>query len=114
MKTLIRLVSLSTAVLMSPLSALAQSDPTFGLMNGNALYRLLESSDAGEKFLGGFYVFGVVDSLILTGKVCPPKSINGKQVADMVRHYLAENPDQRDTTAASNAAVPLLRAWSCR
>lgn len=91
------------------------------------------ASAAGESFFTGnrrldycnepsesciSYIAGVLDTLSLVGAsekipfLCPASHIELAQATDVVINYLRAHPEKRQVSAASLAAVALMRAFS--
>jgi hypothetical protein len=107
-----RLIILA-AIFLFCAPANAQSRAVF--MDGNELHQECESYSPG---CWGF-VAGVADALeSITGSAiphtCRPLEVELRQVVDLAKNTLAENPAQRHRAAFNILAEAFAEAWPCR
>ena len=84
------------------------------LMNGNQLYGWMSTNSGQTVALA--YITGVTDSASWQpGKMayCLPPGGNNGQFADVVKKYLADNPQERHKDAPEIIFRALLRAFPC-
>ena len=84
-----------------------------GFKTGNKLVENCEPDDAtftdGECY---GYVFGVFD-VMQDVKVCEPVGVTGKQLTEIVRKYLKENPENLHLNAAFLVTLALSEVFPC-
>lgn len=98
---------LIAAVFMS--ASLAQAE----FVSGNDLLRNLNSYSPVEKSFAAGFVAGVVDSTI-GFLVCVPEDVVLKQVTDITRTYIQNNPQTRHHTAAGLVVKATSSIWPCK
>lgn len=87
---------------------------TAGQLLGN-IKAAQQGSIREQALASGFamgYMAGAYDSADLTG-LCPPPSVELRQVADIVKKHLIENPDQHWLTGFAVVRIALMKAWRC-
>jgi hypothetical protein len=83
------------------------------IYSGNLLVGHCEPDDA--TFTDGLcygYVYGVYD-VIEGARACAPDVVTGKQLVNIVRKYLKENPENLHHNAASLVTFALAQAFPC-
>ena len=60
------------------------------------------------------YISGVRDTLIDAGYICIPSGVNGKQIFEIVRKYVEDNPKEWNKSASYLVETPLLDAFPCK
>lgn len=82
-------------------------------MAGNKLLQMLKDGEV----IGVSYIVGVSDATAsddaYEGRYCVPKQANWKQVGDVVRKFLEENPEIRHLSAADITRNVLINAFPC-
>ena len=108
-------------VVLAP--APAQEAKVSAFRNGNELYEGCTSNNQAKQAYCLGYVAGVIDlqrdaqstdPALIAIKLCVPRGVTLKQVADVVVDYLRRNPKSRHNTAASLVELALMRAWPCK
>lgn len=80
--------------------------------SGNTLYNKL-TGDSTDKLIGMSYVAGIHDAYAsLT--ICAPEGITKGQLADMIRNWLGNNPQQRHLAASVLVNRALSGIWPCK
>lgn len=80
---------------------------------GNELYSKM--NDTNSYFHQGVadgYIVGVYDALVNVTH-CPPRNVTVRQIKDMVRTHIENNPSTRHNTADSIISYVLTNAWPC-
>ena len=98
---------LISAVLVS--ASLAHAE----FLNGNDLLRNLNSYNAVEKTFATGFVAGVMDST-MGFLVCVPIDVKLKQITDISRIYIQNNPQTRHHTAAGLVVKAASSVWPCK
>jgi len=90
---------------------------------GNLLYEKLTSSNAFAKGYAAGYVAAIVDDRQLAQnmgelsegglRVCVPNEATVRQIIDVVKKYLENNPENRHYGAASSVVLALRQAFPC-
>ena len=60
------------------------------------------------------YVFGVSDTLIDAGYVCYPDNVNVKQILEIVKKFIEDNPKEWNNQASYLVQKPLLDTFPCK
>ena len=60
------------------------------------------------------YVIGVRDILVDANYICVPQAVNGKQIFEIVRKYLEDNPGEWHKSASYLTSKPLLDTFPCK
>ena len=97
---------LIAALLMIPTVSYA------GFMDGNKLLQYLESRSDMENTHAWGYIIGIHDSF--DEHICTGNGVSVKQVSDVVRKFLVENPAQRNIDASVLVLVALGTAFPCQ
>ncbi len=83
--------------------------------NGNIMADGLDNN--GSTWLRGMYsgyVWGIADTLELSGLVCIQNGVTRKQLVDVVIRYLAAHPEFRQLHAEALTGVALMEAFPCK
>lgn len=94
-------------ILLFPVLAHAQ------FFNGNDLHDRMNDDAVTAKAIALGYVGGVLDSYIGID-ICPPSQVQLGQAVDVVKRWLAANPDKRHLSAAIITFHSLRLAWPCK
>ncbi len=60
------------------------------------------------------YIAGVRDTLIDANYICIPNNVNGKQIFEIVKQYVENNPKEWNKSASYLVETPLLDAFPCK
>jgi hypothetical protein len=87
--------------------------------NGNLLKGDCDSKVSFSNGLCDGYIVGVADTMAggdtINGfRACFPSDVTAKQVLDVARQYLDQNPAQRHSTAVGLLAKALEEAFPCK
>lgn len=94
-------------ILMFPVVAHAQ------FFSGNDLHERMNNDTPVARSIALGYVGGVLDSHI-GSDICPPQQVQLGQAVDVVRRWLAANPDKRHLSAAVITFHALRLSWPCK
>ena len=94
-------------LLLFPVIAHAQ------FFSGNDLHDRINSDNIAAKSIALGYVGGVLDAH-LDVNICPPDRVQLGQAVDVVKKWLASNPDKRHLSAAIITFYSLKLSWPCK
>ena len=94
-------------ILMFPVVAHAQ------FFTGNDLHERINSELVSSRSLALGYVGGVLDAF-LGSDICPPQQVQLGQALDVVKRWLAANPDKRHLSASVITFHALRLSWPCK
>ena len=99
----------TVAAVLTLLSAPAHAD----FKNGNNMFEHINSDNYYNKGNAMGYIMGVVDAY--SGiYMCPPETITGGQVQDIVKSYLAQNPATRHEGASILVFRAMVEFFPCK
>lgn len=112
-----RAAVLFSMCLASPALAEDTARPIMRFIDGNKLHESCITLDFAAANTCTAYITGVADVLyndaVADIRACIPLGVNTTQVEDIVKQYLAANPQNRHLTAASLIAIALSDAFPC-
>jgi hypothetical protein len=91
-------------------------------LDGNQLFKsCAQEEDTVSKAICIAYINGTVDGITLmsndtgaTKVFCAPPNTDGRQIQDVVKKFLTDNPVVRSSPASWSVARALHDAWPCR
>jgi hypothetical protein len=81
---------------------------------GKALYDDCTSDSRPKRTLCRGYVAGISDAREELGLICPAKSVDVRQMIDVVVKYLSDHPEDRHYTASDKVGLALEKAFPCK
>ena len=111
------LVAASVLLLPASTSTFSQDDKgaSVPFWDGNNLYEICTSPKGSPKMsLCLAYVMGASDAFQFARVICPPKELTNGQTVDVVVKLLRDHPETRHSSAPSEVATALMRAFPCK
>ena len=103
------------ASVMSQASTLVQAKTGY-FIDGNELKRICDQGSPNCTS----YILGVFDTITFfvetkrdKAYICTPAEIDGSQLRDIVKRYLADNPESRHLFASVHVYAALAKAYPC-